>query len=123
MHHAKTNGFHARHFEAADGHISAFIHMLLQHGLIVHLVNMIAREDDNVFGTVTLDDVDVLINGICRACIPLVFGYALRGWKNIKPFITFCSEEVPAALQMANEAVGFILCCHTDAANARVQRV
>jgi hypothetical protein len=50
MHDAEAGGFHARHFEAADGHVGARIDVLAQHQLVVHLVDVVARQDDHVFG-------------------------------------------------------------------------
>ena len=48
MHDAEAGGLHARHLEAADGHIGAAVDMLLQHQLVVHLVDVIAGQDDDV---------------------------------------------------------------------------
>ncbi len=43
VHDAKTRCLLARHFETADSDIGTEVHMLLQHELVVHLVDMIAR--------------------------------------------------------------------------------
>ena len=51
--------------------------MLLQHGLVVHLIDVIAGEDDDITRIVTFDDVDVLIHGVRGAEIPFVLGDAL----------------------------------------------
>ena len=48
MHHAEAGRLHARHFEAADGHVGARVDVLLQHQLVVHLVDVVAGEDDHV---------------------------------------------------------------------------
>ena len=51
MHDAEADRFHARHFQAADGDVGAGIDMLLQHQFVVHLVDVVAGEDDHVFRT------------------------------------------------------------------------
>ena len=77
MHDAEADGFHARHFKAADRDLGARIDVLLQHPFIVHLVDVVAGEDDHVFRAIGLDDVDVLVDGIGRTFVPLRFGNAL----------------------------------------------
>ena len=49
----------------------AGIDVLAQHHLVVHLVDVIAGEDHHVFGPVGLDDVDVLVDRVRGAFIPL----------------------------------------------------
>ncbi len=49
MHDAEAGRFHARHFEAADGDVGAGVDMLAQHHLVVHLVDVVAGQDDHVF--------------------------------------------------------------------------
>ncbi len=51
MHDAETHRFHARHFETANGHVCACVDMLAQHDFVIHLVNMIARQNDDIFCT------------------------------------------------------------------------
>ena len=47
MHDAEAGRLHARHLEAADGHVGAGVDMLLEHQLVVHLVDVVAGEDDD----------------------------------------------------------------------------
>ncbi len=71
----------------------------------------------------SLDDVDVLIDGVGCAFIPLRFRHALGGGQNIEAFVPLRAEEVPAALQVADQRMRLVLRGHTDAADAGVQRV
>ena len=71
MHHAEAGGFHARHFEAADGHVGARIDVLPQHDFVVHLVDVVARQQHDVARAVVLDDVHVLVHRVGRARVPL----------------------------------------------------
>ena len=49
VHHAEAGRLHARHLEAADGDVGAGVDVLPQHQLVVHLVDVVAGEDDHVF--------------------------------------------------------------------------
>ncbi len=97
--------------------------MLLQHQFVVHLVDVVAGQDDHVFRRVALDDVDVLEHGVGGAFIPLRFGNALGGGQDVEAFISLRPEEVPAALHVADQRMGLVLRRDTDAADAGIQRV
>ena len=61
MHDAEAGRLHPRHLDAADRYIGALLGVLHQHPRVVHLVDVIAGQDDDVFGVVALDDIDVLV--------------------------------------------------------------
>ena len=48
-HDAEAARVHARHLDAADGDVGPELDVLDEHALIVHLVDMVAGEDDDVF--------------------------------------------------------------------------
>ncbi|MCY1541055.1 hypothetical protein D9M68_767280 [compost metagenome] len=118
MHHAKARRFHARHFEAPDGHVSARINVLTEHDFIVHLIDMVARQDDDIARAIVLDDVHVLEDRVGRAGIPHVFLDALARRQHVEALVSLGPQEIPAALQMPDQAVGLILGRHRNAANA-----
>ena len=120
-HHAEAGRLHPRHFETADGHVGARVDVLPQHDLIIHLVDMISGQDDDVFRIVARDDVDVLIHRIGRAFVPHRLGHALAGRQDVEALVSFGPEEVPAALEMADQAVRLVLRRHADAPDAGVQ--
>ena len=97
--------------------------MLLQHELVVHLVDVISGEQHDKFGVVRLDDVDVLVNCVRRPEIPVRLGNALAGRQNIETFVAFGTKEIPAHLQMANEAMCLVLSGNGDATDARIHGV
>ena len=123
MHDAKAGGFHAGHFQTPDGHVGAGVHMLAEHDFVVHLVDMVARQDDDIAGAVILDNVHVLVHGIGRAGIPHVLGHALGGRQHVKALVTFLAQEVPAARQVTDKAVRLILRRHRNTANARIDGI
>ena len=44
--------------------------MVLHHGGVVHLIDMVTGEDDHIVGVVPVDKVDILVNGVGRALVP-----------------------------------------------------
>ena len=74
-------------------------------------------------GTVALDDVDVLIDRVGGAEIPHGLRDALRGGQDVEALVALRPEEVPAALQVTDEAVGLVLRRDRDAADAGIERV
>lgn len=123
MHDAEADRFHTRYFQAADGDVGAGIDVLLQHPFIVHLIDVVAGKNDHVFDAVVLDDVDVLIDGVGRAFIPLRLGDALAGRQNIEALVALGAEEVPAALHVADQRMRLVLRGDADAADAGIQGV
>jgi len=49
-----------RDFNGANSDVGAGVAMLLKHAAVVHLVDMIAGEDEYEFGALAADGVDVL---------------------------------------------------------------
>ncbi len=98
MHDAERARFAARNFDATDRYVRAGVHVLLQHELVIHLVDVVAREQHDVLRSVTVDDVDVLIHGVGGARIPLRLRDALARRQDVETLVTFGAEEVPTAL-------------------------
>ena len=112
-----------RRLEAADRHVGVRLDVLLQHLLVVHLVDVVAGQHDHVVRRVALDDVDVLIDRVGGAEIPQRLGDALRRRQDVEALVALGPEEVPAALQVADQAVRLVLRRHGDAADAGIERV
>ena len=123
VHDAEADGLHPRHLEAADGDVGALVDVLLEHQLVVHLVDVVAGEDDHELRLVVVDDVDVLVDRVGGALVPLGLGDALARRKDVEALVALGAEEVPAALQVADQAVRLVLGGDADAADAGVERV
>ena len=74
-------------------------------------------------GTIALDDVDVLKDRVGGAEIPHCLGDALAGRQDVEALVALGPEEVPAALQVADQAVRLVLRGDRDAADAGIERV
>jgi len=123
VHDAEAGGFRARHLEAADRDVGTALDMLSQHHLVVHLVDVVAGEKNDEFAGMRLDDVDVLIDRIGRAEVPHRLRDALAGGEDVKTLIALGAKEVPAHLQMPDQAVGLVLRRDRDAANTRIHGI
>ena len=123
MHDAEALGFFERGLEAADRHIRFGVDVLLQHLLVIHLVDVVASQQHDELRPVALDDVDVLIDGVGGAEVPHRLVDALGGRQNVEALIALRAEKVPAALQMTNEAVSLVLGGDRDAANAGIEGI
>ena len=84
---------------------------------------MVARQHHDVLGVAGLDDVQVLVDGIGRAAVPVLVVQALLGRQQIDHFIELGTQKAPAALQVAQQRVRLVLGDDTDAADARVDAV
>ncbi len=60
-----------RDFECGDGRVAAGVHMLLEHLLVVHLVDVVAGKNDDVTRVFAANRIDVLVYGIGGAQIPV----------------------------------------------------
>ena len=70
-----------------------------------------------------LDDVDVLVDGVGGAFIPLRFRDALAGRQDVEALVALGPQEVPAALQMADQRMRLVLGGDAEAADAGIERV
>src|SRR6202008_4944244 len=69
--------FH-RNLNRGDGDLRSGVDVLLEHLRVVHLVDVIAGEDEDKFRTLAADGVDVLVDSVGGALIPLLRDAHLR---------------------------------------------
>ena len=77
IHNAKAGGFLERNLAHGDGAVGIALLMEAEHGGIVHLVNMVAGQDQHVIRVIALDKGDVLIDRVGCALVP--FGILALG--------------------------------------------
>ncbi len=93
LHDAKLlGGFHVD-LERSNGEIGSDLAVVVDHLAIVHLVDVIPGEDQNLLGAFFLDLVDVLINGVGCPLVPLFIDPLLRR-HNIDVFIQLTAKIV-----------------------------
>jgi hypothetical protein len=96
-----------------------------QHHGVIHLVDVVAGENHDKFGfwPIGFQDIDVLVDSVSRASIPRFLIYPLLRRQQVNELIDFTMQEVPAALQVAQETVGLVLGHHANAPKLRVDAV
>src|SRR5260370_34439330 len=71
-------GLSGGYFDGGDGDVGARVAMLLEHAAVIHFVDVIAGEDEDELRALTADGVNVLVDGVGRALIPLLRNAHLR---------------------------------------------
>ncbi len=94
--------FMAGHRYAAHGHVGIALHVVGDHGAVVHFVDVISGQYDHVIRGYGTNDVQVLENGICGALVPVVRCALLRG-QYFHELIGFFAVVGPAGDQVTYE--------------------
>src|SRR5690606_23249759 len=121
-HYAERARLLDRHFNTTDRDICISRDVSLKHRGVVHLVDMIAGEHENTSRAVSVYEIDVLKDCICRSGIPPPAPPLLRR-PALHELIHLGRGERPPSLQMLNQRMRHVLCQHTDTANPGVQTV
>jgi hypothetical protein len=75
---------------------------------VIHLVDVIARQDQQVVALALFNRVDVLVDGVGRSLIP-VFVQPLLRRQDIDKFVEFSTEEAPAKIHVTVETDRLVL--------------
>ncbi len=82
--------------------------MLLQHQAIIHLVDVVAGEDEHMLGLFGTDGINVLVNRVRRALVPLVAD-PLHGRQHFHELAHFTAHNVPAFADVAIQRERLVL--------------
>ena len=96
--------------------------MLAHHLAVVHFVNVVAGKDQHVLGLLGADGINILVNGVGGALIPLVTD-ALHRREDFDEFSHFAAQDVPAFADVAVQRQRFVLRENVDAAQIGVQAI
>ena len=95
--------------------------MLLEHRLVIHLVDVVAGKNEDVIGLLAADGIDVLIDGVGGALIPVLRDAHLR--RQHFDEIAVAHQRRPAAADVAVEAQRFVLRENENAAQIAVEAI
>ncbi len=96
---------------------------LLHHEGVVHLVDVVAGEDEDVLGLLGADGVDVLVDGVGGALVPGL-GDALHGREDFNKLAEFVGDDgAPALADVAVEGERLVLGEDVDVAEVGVDAV
>ena len=71
VHDAEAAGLLHGNRADGDGAVGLALLVEAEHLGVIHLIDMVAREDQHLIGVIAVDEADILINGVGRALIPL----------------------------------------------------
>ena len=109
--------------QGGEGDVGAGFAMLLEHEGVVHLVDVVAGEDDDVLGLFGADGVDVLVDGVGGALVPGL-GDALHGGKDLDELAELVGDDgAPALADVAVERERLVLGEDVDVAEVGVDAV
>ena len=116
-----ARGLGGVHLDGRHGHIRCGGHVLLQHLLIIHFVNVVAGENENVIRLLAADRINVLIDGVRRPLIPVLRDAHLR--RQHLDEVAVAHQRRPAAAHVAIQAERLVLRQHKHAAQVAVQAI
>ena len=114
-HHAKLHRLLSRHLDAVHRERGATARVLVEHYRVVHLVDMVAAEDQHDLGPRLAQQVQVLVDGIGGAGVPVLAVLLLRR-RDLDILAQAGGQKVPAALDVADQALRLVLRQHGNAA-------
>src|SRR5215470_532238 len=122
FYHAKlARCFLSGNLNRADGDVSAGIEMLLEHLGVIHFVDVVAAQNEDMLRTFASDRINVLIHGVGCAAIPLFADAHLRR-KNLDEFAETYDGR-PACANMTAETERFVLRENKNAAQIRIDAI
>ena len=109
--------------DGGDGRLGALVHVELDHLADVHAVDVIGAEDDHEVRIGLLDQIDVLIDGVGGAAIPVLAGGThLRGHGNDEVLLQQAAH-FPAVAKVLQQALALELDQHVDGIDPGVDQV
>ncbi len=92
-HHAKGARFGTWYLDAGHRDFGAHVDVVKQHGGVIHLVDVIPRQHHHIFGAVIANDIQILIDGIGCAAIPVDLVHPLLGWQQVDELVHLVAQE------------------------------
>ena len=122
-HDAEAAGLLPRHGLDRNGEIRAHELVEVEHQVVVHLVEMVAGEDDDVLRVVPVEKIDVVVNGVGGALVPFAAG--LRGVRREDVHAAPGRVKIPrrARAEIPVEQRRLVLDQHADGIDAGVDAV
>ena len=121
--HAEFAGLLHGNGDGRDGRLRAFVHVEFQHLADVHAVDVVGAEDHHEMRIGLFDQVDVLIDGVGGAAIPVLAGRAhLRRHGNDEVLLQQAGH-LPAVAQVLQQALALELDQDVDGIDAGIDQV
>ena len=121
-HDAELARLQARHRQAGDRQVGPVVAVVVDHPGVVHLVDVVAGQDQRIAGRGLLDGVDVLVDRVGRPLIPHL-GDPLLGRDHLDVLVQLAAEELPPLVDVPVQADGLVLRQDEDLAKVGVDAV
>ena len=121
-HDAEAAAILDRHFDRGQRDRGVPFLVEAEHLLVVHLVDVVAGQDDDVARFLAHDGVEVLVDGVGRALVPLLADPLLRR-QDLDELVELLGHDAPAPPDVAVEGERLVLGGDEDAAEAGVDAV
>ena len=119
---AELVGAFQRHVHDADGDVGLALLVIGDHRPVIHLVDVIARQDEHMRRVMRADEVQVLEYRIGGAAIPVRADLLLSGYQ-FDEFTEFAAQIAPAPLNVLNQRLCFVLGQHRDLPYAGIHAI
>src|SRR6266851_965502 len=114
-------GLGGGNFDGPDGDVGAGVAVLLKHAAVIHFIDVIAGEDEDEFGAFAADRIDVLVDGVGGALIPLLRDAHLR--REDFDVIAEAGEGGPAGADVTVKAKRLVLSEDENPAEIRIDAI
>ncbi len=108
--------------QTGDGQLGSGVVVVLQHRGIVHPVDVISRENQRILGAASLQQVEVLVDGVRGAAVPRFSRPHLRGDRR-DVLSQFGVVDGPPVTQVLLQRMGLVLREHENAAQSGMKAV
>ena len=107
----------------ATVHSAPLVDVIGQQVRVIHLVDMVAGQDDEVSRPGSLQNIEVLIDRVGGAAVPGRLVEPLLRRQQVEELAHFRAQKRPAHLQMAQQAVRLVLGQDPDPPDPRIEAV
>ena len=122
LHDAESRSFAGDDRNGGQGHVCALVDVVLHQLLKIHLVELIAAQDEHVVVIVGIDVVHGLAHGVGGALVPLAAGGGLLGGQHVDEARAEAIELVGVG-DVRVERGGVVLREHEHAAHSAIQTI
>jgi len=119
---AELRGLVSLDLQQTDADVGIMLFMVFAERHVIHLVDMIPRQDQDQTGTLPFEQIEVLAYTVGCSSVPFLAQSLLRGGDaEVMPEIG--GEDIPALFQVIDHGLGFILGKDEDLVELRVDTV
>ena len=121
IHNTKTACFLHRNFDNGNRCICVVLFMIFEHLVVIHLIDVVSREDQQIVWGVCIYKVNILGNSVsCSSVYIKVRISFLTWWKYINSTVLRIKSPSSSCCCIAVQKYGFVLCQNTYNVNSAV---